>query len=74
MTLPASPYELLLYGRDGRMQVRQFASLQTAVAAIAALRPALTRGYTLSIILETKVFEPRHDAPRPVVPYAPPWS
>jgi hypothetical protein len=33
-----APYELLIYARDGRCQVRQFESLHTAVAAIATLR------------------------------------
>jgi hypothetical protein len=50
---PHAPFELLLYGRDGRIQIRQYENLLTAVAAIDTLRPALVRGYTLSIVLHT---------------------
>jgi hypothetical protein len=53
MTIPHAPFELLLYGRDGRIQIRQYENLLTAVAAIDTLRPALVRGYTLSIVLHT---------------------
>ena len=60
MTIPHAPFELLLYGRDGRIQIRQYENLLTAVAAIDTLRPALLRGYSLSLVLHTGTL---HDAP-----------
>jgi hypothetical protein len=52
--IPMAPYELTLFGRDGRVQVRQFENLATAVAAIETLRPGWCRGYRLSIVLESR--------------------
>jgi hypothetical protein len=59
MTIPHAPFELLLYGRDGRIQIRQYENLLTAVAAIDTLRPGLIRGYSLSLVLHTGTL---HDA------------
>jgi hypothetical protein len=38
MTVPSHPFELAIYGRDGHLQVREYQSLDTAMAAANSLR------------------------------------
>jgi hypothetical protein len=52
MEVPSRPYELLIYGRDGWIQTREFASLPAAFTAAQSLRPALTLSYRLSVVLD----------------------
>jgi hypothetical protein len=56
MTVPSHPFELAIYGRDGHLQVREYQSLDTAMAAANSLRPATTQSYRLSVVLAVYVF------------------
>lgn len=61
--IPKHPFELTIFYRDGKAQVRQFERLDTALAAARGLRPALVTGYKLTVVIEYEQIngKARHD-------------
>jgi hypothetical protein len=54
MSVPSHPFELLLYGRDGRIQLREYQSIAAAIEAVKSLRPTFCTGYRLSVVLDAR--------------------
>ena len=57
--IPKHPFELTIFFKDGKSQQREFERLETAVEAARTLRPALVRGYKLTIVVEYKMLNSR---------------
>ena len=52
--IPKYAFELMIYGRDGRVQVREFETVGTALATAQTLRASIVNGWRLVIVIETK--------------------
>jgi hypothetical protein len=51
--IPSHPFELTIYNH-GRVQVRQFENIATALTAAQSLRAGIVNGWQLVIVIETK--------------------
>jgi hypothetical protein len=60
VSIPHAPFELTLFGRDGRVQVRQYESLPTARCGAVRQAGAVPRLHAVGR-------DPLHDAPRTAV-------
>jgi hypothetical protein len=54
--VPSHPYALTICWRDHRVQVREYETLATALAAAESLRPALVSSWRLAITLDARTF------------------
>jgi hypothetical protein len=50
--VPNYAFELITFGRDGRVQFREFQNLQTAVEAAKSLRASVVRSYRLAVVID----------------------